>query len=76
MDIELLNIYQRLRDFHVPAPVLDAIFSDPESQSILVEAWRSLEGDGFSGDEAAREIAEMIYQEFPELESLIDDLKK
>jgi len=75
MDYTLQNIYQRLRDFRVPAPVLDEIFKEKESQTILMDAWKSLEADGLSGDNIAQEIAGMIYKEIPELGDLIKDLK-
>ncbi len=75
MDFELQNIYQRLRDFHIPAPVLDEIFRDEKSLTVLTEAWYSLEEEGLKGDDAAREIAKLIYQEFPELADLVDDHK-
>lgn len=75
MDYTLQNMYQRLRDFHIPAPVLDEIFQDESSRDILAKAWRSLENDGLSGDHIAREIAGLIYQEFPDLADLADDQK-
>lgn len=63
MDIKHLNVYQRLRDFEVPAAVLDAIFEDQEDLDVLIKAWDSLKEDGLKGDEVARVVAEMIFKE-------------
>jgi hypothetical protein len=56
-------MYQRLRDFHVPAAVLDEIFSNEENLSILSDAWTALENTGLKGDEIAYRIAEIIFRE-------------
>ena len=63
MDVERLNIYRRLRDFKVPATVLDDIFSSEKDSLILVEAFRALKKDGFKDDQAADEISKMIFKE-------------
>ena len=63
MDVERLNIYRRLRDFKVPATVLDDIFSTEKDSLILVEAFRALKKDGFNDDQAADEISKMIFKE-------------
>ena len=63
MDVERLNIYRRLRDFKVPATVLDDIFSSEKDSLVLVEAFRSLKKDGFKDDQAADEISKMIFKE-------------
>ena len=63
MDVERLNIYRRLRDFKVPATVLDDIFSSEKDSLVLVEAFRSLKKDGFTDDQAADEISKMIFKE-------------
>ena len=42
MDVERLNIYRRLRDFKVPATVLDNIFSSDKDSVVLVDAFKSL----------------------------------
>ena len=63
MDVQRLNIYERLRDFKVPSTVLDSIFSDEKDLNILVEAFNALLNDGFREDEAAEEISKMIFKE-------------
>ena len=63
MDVERLNIYRRLRDFKVPATVLDDIFSSEKDSLILLEAFRALKKDGFKDDQAADEISKMIFKE-------------
>ena len=63
MDVERLNIYRRLRDFKVPAKVLDEIFSSEKDSLILLEAFRALKKDGFKDDQAADEISKMIFKE-------------
>ena len=63
MDAQRLNIYERLRDFKVPSPVLDDIFSNEEDISVLEGAFSALIDDGFSEDRAAEEISKMIFKE-------------
>ena len=63
MDVERLNIYRRLRDFKVPATVLDNIFSSDEDSVVLVDAFKSLKKDGYKEDQAADEISKMIFKE-------------
>ena len=63
MDVQRLNIYERLRDFKVPSTVLDSIFSDEKDLNILEEAFNALLNDGFREDEAAEEISIMIFKE-------------
>ena len=63
MDIERYNAYEHLRDFKVPATVLDNIFSTEEDQQVLMEAWNALIQDGYSQDETAKKIAELIFQD-------------
>ncbi len=63
MELNKINIYQRLRDFEVPAPILDEIFSNDEDTTILLKSWSELESAGMSGDEIASEIATMIFTE-------------
>ena len=47
MEIEKLNIYKRLRDFNVPAFVLDDIFSNEQDLDVLIKGWNNLQKDGF-----------------------------
>ncbi len=63
MDIERLNIYERLRDFKVPSTVLDNIFSNERDLAILMNAFNSLKDDGFKEDQAAEKISKMIFKE-------------
>ena len=63
MDVERLNIYKRLRDFKVPSTVLDNIFSEEIDIKILENAFRALVEDGFKEDDAAKEIANIIFKE-------------
>ena len=63
MDVQRLNIYERLRDFKVPSSVLDDIFSDEKDLSVLEDAFSALIDDGFSEDSAAEEISKMIFKE-------------
>ena len=63
MDMVRLNIYERLRDFKVPLTVLDNIFLEQRDAQILIDAYTSLIDDGFSEDEAAKKISDMIFKE-------------
>ena len=63
MDIERLNIYERLRDFKVPSTVLDSIFSEEDDIIILEGAFNALRNDGFKEDQAAKKISKMIFKE-------------
>ena len=63
MDVERINIYRRLRDFKVPATVLDNIFSSDKDSRVLINAFRSLKKDGYQEDQAADEISKMIFKE-------------
>jgi hypothetical protein len=76
MDVERLNIYKRLRDFKVPSTVLDNIFSEENDIKILENAFRALVEDGFKEDDAAKEIAKMIFKELDlSVEDYSDDEK-
>jgi hypothetical protein len=70
VEIEKLNIYQRLRDFDVPASVLDMVFEDKDDLNQLINAWDALKSDGFTDDETAKEIAEIFFKE---IDIQIDD---
>ena len=63
MDVQRLNIYERIRDFKVPSSVLDDIFSNEEDLSVLEDSFSALIDDGFSKDSAAEEISKMIFKE-------------
>lgn len=78
MNIERLNIYRRLRDFKVPATVLDDIFSSDDDSNILINAFKALIKDGFREDQAAKEISKMIFKELnidPERDHSFNDEK-
>ena len=63
MDVQRLNIYERLRDFKVSPTVLDSIFAEEKDLNVLEEAFNALLNDGFKEDEAAEVIAKMIFKE-------------
>ena len=63
MENEKLNIYKRLRDFNVPAAVLDDIFSDEQNLDILIKGWNDLQEAGLIDDEIASKISELIFKE-------------
>ena len=63
MDIEKINMYERLRDFRVPASILDEIFNNYEDYKKLQSAWNALKSDGFSDDETANEISKIFFKD-------------
>ena len=63
MDVQRLNIYERLRDFKVPSSILDEIFSEEKDLKILENAYSALVDDGFSEDDSAKEISKMLFKE-------------
>jgi len=63
MDVDRLNIYERLRDFKVPSSILDSIFSEEEDIKVILVAFNALIDDGFNEDQAAQEISKMIFKE-------------
>ena len=78
MEILILNMYQRLRDYHIPVQVLDEIFSNESDLKTLSDSWKSLEDDGLMGDEIAEEMSAVILDELEDdlVQSLSDDIKK
>ena len=70
MELFKINIYERLRDFNVPAAVLDDIFGNEDDLEKLITAWQALKKDDFSDDETAEEIAKIFFKE---LDISIDD---
>lgn len=78
MEISILNMYQRLRDYHVPVQVLDEIFSNESDLKTLSDSWKELEDDGLMGDEIAEEMSAVILDELEDdlVQSLSDDIKK
>ena len=63
MEIEKLNIYKRLRDFNVPATVLDDIFAEKQDLDILIKGWHDLQEAGLNDDEIAGKISGLILSE-------------
>ena len=63
IDIKRYNIYEHLRDFGVPASVLDTVFENDDDAKVLIDAWQALIGDGNSEDEASKHISEIIFKE-------------
>ena len=63
MDIDRMNIYTRLRDHFIPSVVLDEIFRKEEDIATLECAFRALIDDGYTKDNAAKKIAEMVFNE-------------
>ena len=63
MEIEKLNIYKRLRDFNVPASVLDDIFANEQDLDVIIKGWYDLQESGLKDDEIASKIFELIFKE-------------
>ena len=63
MKIKNIDRYQRLRDFHIPISVLDDIFGNQDNLSILNTAWDALIKEGFTGDDIAKEISQLIFRD-------------
>jgi len=63
MESSNLNIYQRLRDFDIPAPVLDEIFSNEDDLKTLIKSWGELKEQGLKDDQIAKAISEIILKE-------------
>ena len=58
-----LNIYQRLRDFNVPAAVLDEIFSNKEDLETLIKSWNELKEQKLKDDQIAEAVSKIILKE-------------
>ena len=63
MEIEKLNIYNCLRDFNVPAAVLDEIFANEQDLNILIDAWRDMRKTGLKHDEISEKFSKLIMDE-------------
>ena len=59
-------MYQRLRDFKVPAMVLDEIFANKKDLETLEKSWQDLINDGLKNDEVAELIAKVMLEELGE----------
>ena len=76
MDIDRINLYERLRDFKVPSSVLDNIFAEAKDYKVLLEAFNSLINDGLKEDHAAEKISRIIFKELEiEPDQSIDEEK-
>ena len=58
-----LNIYQRLRDFNVPAAVLDEIFSNKDDLETLIKSWNELKEQKLKDDQIAQAVSKIILKE-------------
>ncbi len=56
-------MYQRLRDFNVPAAVLDEIFSNENDLKTMEKSWLELKQSGMKDDEIAASISKIIIDE-------------
>jgi len=63
MQLYKLNIYERLRDFNIPATILDQIFSNKNDLNKLIDAWQALKKDKLSDDQTAEEISKIFIKE-------------
>ena len=63
MEIEKLNIYNCLRDFNVPATILDDIFASKKDLKILTDSWQDLKNSGLNHDEIAENVSKLIISE-------------
>jgi len=79
VELDKLNMYQHLRDFDIPSVVLDEIFRDESDLKILTDAWEDLKSSGLSKDEAAKEIASIIFSldlfKDPEIVEALESIK-
>ena len=79
MELKKLNMYQRLRDFKVPAVFLDEIFNNDKDLDTLSVAWKTLKSSGLSDDNTAQEIASIIFDldlfKDPEILETLDSIK-
>ena len=66
MEMKNINMYQRLRDFNVPAMVLDEIFANEKDLKTLEKSWKDLVRDGLKNDEVAESIAKVMLEELGE----------
>ncbi len=56
-------MYNRLRDHFIPSSLLDDIFRSENDIKTLEKAYDSLVKDGLSEDHAAKEIADLVFEE-------------
>ena len=58
-----MNMFQRLRDYNVPAVVLDEIFSNKKDLKTMEKSWEELKSKGMKDDEIAEAISKIIIDE-------------
>ena len=79
MELEKLNMYERLRDFEVPSVFLDEIFNNDKDLDTLSVAWKTLKSSGLSDDNTAQEIASIIFDldlfKDPDILETLDSMK-
>jgi len=79
MELEKLNMYQRLRDFEVPSVFLDQIFKNDKDLDTLSDAWKALKSSGLSDDDTAQKIASIIFDldlfKDPEIIETLESIK-
>ena len=63
MEIRKMIMFQRLRDFNVPAVVLDEIFSNKKDLKTMEKSWEELKSKGMKDDEIAEAISKIIIDE-------------
>ncbi len=68
-------IYQRLRDFRIPAAVLDTIMASDRMKGILLDSWHQLRNEGFNEDEIAESVAKTIWEDL-ELDKVLKSNNK
>ena len=56
-------MFQRLRDFNIPAIVLDEIFSNEKDLETMEKSWEELKSKGMKDDEIAEAISKIIIDE-------------
>ena len=56
-------MYQRLRDYNVPAAVLDEIFSNEKDLKTMEKSWSELKENGMKDDDIAAAISKIVIDE-------------
>ena len=56
-------MYQRLRDYNVPAAVLDEIFSNEKDLKTMEKTWSELKENGMKDDDIAAAISKIVIDE-------------
>ena len=56
-------MYQRLRDYNVPAAVLDEIFSNEKDLKTMEKSWTELKENGMKDDDIAAAISKIVIDE-------------